>query len=65
MVSDDGIGGADMTRGTGLSGLQDRLAAVDATLRVNSPPNGGTRVEARLPLGGSDEIALPAEEVSA
>jgi signal transduction histidine kinase len=65
MVSDDGIGGADMTRGTGLSGLQDRLAAVDATLSVNSPPTGGTRVEARLPLGGSDEVALPAEEVSA
>ncbi|MFL5826224.1 MAG: sensor histidine kinase [Thermoleophilaceae bacterium] len=65
-VADDGIGGADMGKGTGLSGLQDRLAAVDATLTVDSPPNGGTRVVARLPVGdGAGEIARRAEEVSA
>jgi signal transduction histidine kinase len=49
LVADDGRGGADIGRGTGLRGLQDRLAAVDGTLRVESPPGGGTRLHARVP----------------
>jgi signal transduction histidine kinase len=48
-VTDDGAGGADPAGG-GLSGLRDRLAAVDGELRIHSPPAGGTVVEARLPL---------------
>jgi signal transduction histidine kinase len=48
-VSDDGIGGADPTRGSGLSGLLDRLAALDGALEVDSPAGGGTRVQARIP----------------
>ena len=48
-VIDDGAGGADPAGG-GLSGLRDRVAAVDGELRVLSPPGGGTVVEARLPL---------------
>jgi signal transduction histidine kinase len=48
-VSDDGIGGADATRGSGLRGLADRLAALDGTLEVESPASGGTRVQARIP----------------
>ena len=48
-VSDDGIGGADPTRGSGLRGLVDRLAALDGGLEVDSPAGGGTRVQARIP----------------
>jgi Histidine kinase-, DNA gyrase B-, and HSP90-like ATPase len=48
-VSDDGTGGADPAGG-GLSGLRDRVAAVDGELRIHSPAGGGTVVEARLPL---------------
>ena len=48
-VTDDGAGGADPAGG-GLSGLRDRLAAVDGELRIHSPAARGTVVEARLPL---------------
>ena len=50
-MSDDGVGGADLRAGSGLRGLDDRLAALDGTLRVESPRGGGTRVEARIPYG--------------
>jgi signal transduction histidine kinase len=48
-VTDDGRGGADPTRGTGLVGLADRLHALDGTLQVTSPPGQGTTLTARLP----------------
>jgi signal transduction histidine kinase len=48
-VRDDGVGGA-RPDGTGLLGLGDRLAALGGRLRVESPPGGGTRVAATLPL---------------
>jgi signal transduction histidine kinase len=48
-VRDDGVGGA-RPDGTGLLGLNDRLAAVGGRLRVESPPGGGTRIAATLPL---------------
>jgi signal transduction histidine kinase len=48
-VTDDGVGGADPTRGTGLVGLHDRVAAVDGTITVSSPPGGPTMVTVRLP----------------
>jgi signal transduction histidine kinase len=43
-VADDGVGGADMTRGSGLRGLADRVAAVGGTLHIDSPPRRGTTV---------------------
>ncbi|MEU6657742.1 histidine kinase [Streptomyces sp. NPDC046821] len=46
---DDGIGGADSKRGTGLRGLADRVAAVDGVLHIHSPAGGGTRIRAELP----------------
>jgi signal transduction histidine kinase len=49
-VSDDGIGGADPSGGSGLRGLEDRVSAMGGTLRVESPPGGGTRVLAEIPL---------------
>jgi signal transduction histidine kinase len=50
VVTDDGVGGADPVRGTGLRGLADRIAAVDGTIDVHSPPGGGTRVTCRVPV---------------
>jgi len=49
-VRDDGIGGADPGGGSGLSGLADRVEAVDGSLSVESPPGAGTLVRAVLPL---------------
>ena len=48
-VSDDGIGGADASRGTGLSGLVDRVTAVDGTVRLSSPAGGPTILTVELP----------------
>jgi signal transduction histidine kinase len=48
-IADDGVGGADETTGTGLQGLADRVAALDGTLRILSPPGAGTIVTAELP----------------
>ena len=48
-ISDDGIGGADDSRGSGLRGLADRVEALDGRLRVTSPPGHGTTVVAELP----------------
>lgn len=49
-MQDDGIGGADETRGSGLQGLRDRVGALDGTLTVFSPPGEGTLVQARIPV---------------
>jgi signal transduction histidine kinase len=48
-ITDDGIGGADPARGTGLRGLADRVEALDGRLRLSSPTGGGTVVRAELP----------------
>jgi signal transduction histidine kinase len=48
-VCDDGVGGAQAD-GTGLVGLKDRLAVLEGSLRVESPPDGGTRIAASIPL---------------
>jgi signal transduction histidine kinase len=48
-VRDDGRGGADLTAGTGLSGLADRLRALDRTLLLQSSPGKGTCVRAEIP----------------
>jgi signal transduction histidine kinase len=48
-VIDDGVGGADVSRGSGLAGLAGRLDAVDGVLVVDSPAGGPTRVIAELP----------------
>jgi signal transduction histidine kinase/PAS domain-containing protein len=48
-VTDDGLGGADPQRGTGLRGLTDRIEALDGTLVVDSRPGEGTRIRAEVP----------------
>ena len=50
-VVDDGVGGADTERGTGLRGLADRVEALGGQLRVWTPSGGGTRVRAQMPCG--------------
>ncbi len=50
-VFDDGIGGADPSRGSGLRGLTDRVEALDGRLSVLSPPGHGTIIRAELPCG--------------
>jgi signal transduction histidine kinase len=50
-VADDGVGGADTERGSGLRGLADRVEALGGELRVWTPRGGGTRVRAELPCG--------------
>jgi signal transduction histidine kinase len=48
-IRDDGVGGADPARGSGIIGLKDRVEALGGTLSVVSPPGRGTTVDVRLP----------------
>jgi PAS domain S-box-containing protein len=50
VVGDEGPGGASFDGGTGLRGLADRVAMLDGTFDVDSPPGGGTRLRARIPI---------------
>jgi signal transduction histidine kinase len=64
-VIDDGIGGADPARGSGLRGLSDRIAAVDGSLVIDSRAGSGTRRRARIPADSfgprmSPGAAIPA-----
>jgi len=54
-VSDNGHGGADPARGSGLRGIERRLAAFDGVLAVSSPPGGPTAVTMEIPC----ELSLP------
>ena len=49
-IRDDGIGGADRSRGSGLVGLTDRVEALGGSISIESPPGIGTRITAELPL---------------
>jgi signal transduction histidine kinase len=65
VVEDDGVGGADDSRGSGLRGLADRVAVVNGTLVVDSPPGRGTRLVCRIPdaptqLGLAASRSVPA-----
>ena len=51
-VADDGVGGADPARGSGLRGLADRVETFGGTLQVESTSGHGTRLAAEIPLGG-------------
>ena len=50
-VADDGIGGADLARGSGLRGLRDRVEALGGRLTVASEPGHGTTLRAEVPCG--------------
>ena len=49
-VRDDGTGGADLARGTGLAGLKDRVEALGGRIVLHSPPGAGTSLRAEFPL---------------
>ncbi len=53
-IEDDGVGGASPGHGSGLHGLADRVEALGGRLRVESPPDGGTRVVAEIRVGASE-----------
>ncbi|MFI8828776.1 sensor histidine kinase [Streptomyces sp. NPDC053431] len=48
-ITDDGSGGADASRGSGLDGIRRRAAALDGTMEISSPPGGPTTVTVELP----------------
>jgi PAS domain S-box-containing protein len=50
-IADDGLGGADPAKGSGLRGLVDRVEALDGRLQVESPPGQGTRIRVVIPCG--------------
>jgi signal transduction histidine kinase len=50
-IRDDGVGGADTTRGSGLIGLQDRVEALGGEVKVISPLHDGTTLDIRIPVG--------------
>jgi len=56
LVRDDGVGGADASRGSGLIGLVDRVEAVGGGIEITSPPAGGTSLQVTIPV----RPALPA-----
>jgi signal transduction histidine kinase len=49
-IADDGIGGADPGRGSGLRGLADRVSALDGSMELDSPAGSGTRLRAEIPV---------------
>ncbi|WP_432989908.1 AAA family ATPase [Dactylosporangium sp. CA-233914] len=62
-VRDDGVGGADFTRGTGLLGLKDRVEALGGRISLHSPHGAGTSLHVQLPLTttNSDDTARQLE----
>ncbi|MEW2485413.1 histidine kinase [Streptomyces sp. NPDC048411] len=48
-ITDDGTGGADASRGSGLDGIRRRAAALDGTMKISSPPGGPTTLTVELP----------------
>jgi PAS domain S-box-containing protein len=58
-VRDDGGGGADPERGSGLRGLKDRVEALAGTLVLHSPPGAGTELNVKLPLNDSAGATRP------
>ena len=62
-IRDDGVGGADPARGTGLTGLLDRVDAADGALTIISPNGDGTVVRAELPVGSGGDRQSSLDDV--
>jgi signal transduction histidine kinase len=58
LVRDDGVGGADFDKGSGLIGLKDRVEALGGQLTVSSPADKGTSLSATMPLHRQDKFGL-------
>jgi PAS domain S-box-containing protein len=61
-IRDDGAGGADASRGTGLTGLTDRLEALGGRIEIESKLGGGTRIESEIPVADATERATGPSE---
>jgi signal transduction histidine kinase len=59
VVHDDGIGGADSARGSGLAGIEARVRGVDGVMRIASPPGGPTVLAVELPFPGVPWRSMP------
>jgi signal transduction histidine kinase len=66
VIRDDGVGGADPSRGSGLIGLQDRVEALGGTLAVRSEPGAGTALTVHLPTaaGSAPRAALQRPQIA-
>jgi signal transduction histidine kinase len=64
-IRDDGVGGADPSRGSGIIGLTDRVQALGGTISVVSPPGDGTTVHVQLPADPSAAPGPPRAALSA
>jgi signal transduction histidine kinase len=61
-VRDDGVGGADFNRGSGLTGLRDRIEALEGRIQIESPSGSGTLIEVEIPIAGrADRDRAPDE----
>ena len=58
-IRDDGVGGAEPTRGSGLIGLRDRVEAIRGTLHVDSRPGHGTSLQVKLPVDAGQPPSAP------
>ena len=63
-VRDDGVGGVDAGRGSGIVGLKDRVEALDGTISIASPPGGGTTLSLRLPIAPDAPATVPPTSAS-
>jgi signal transduction histidine kinase len=64
-IVDDGIGGADSSRGSGLRGLADGVEALGERLALHSPAGAGTRIRAEIPCGETAHQPRSREEEGA
>ncbi len=61
-IRDDGVGGADPRRGSGLTGLRDRIEALGGSIKIESPSGSGTLIEVEIPIAGpADRNRAPDE----
>jgi signal transduction histidine kinase len=58
-IRDDGIGGANLSQGSALLGLGDRIQALGGTLQLTSPADGGTTLLIDVPLEDQSSAVLP------
>jgi signal transduction histidine kinase len=49
-IHDDGVGGADQARGSGLIGLRDRIEALGGSIAIASPAGNGTSLRVKIPI---------------
>ena len=63
-VRDDGVGGVDAGRGSGIVGIKDRVEALGGTISIASPPGGGTTLSLRLPIAPDAPATAPPASAS-